>query len=65
MKKHIEVVHKKSGGGGGAVYGLGIIGALIYYLGNMTSFSDFFWGVLKSLLWPAFLIHRALEVLGM
>lgn len=65
MKKHIEVVHKKSGGGGGAVYGLGIIGALFYYLKDINSLGDFLLGVIKALLWPAFLIYQALGALGM
>jgi len=37
MKKQIEIVHKNVGGGGGAVYGLGLIGALVYYIQNATS----------------------------
>ncbi len=45
---------------GGGVYFLGFIGAAIYYLQQ----SDTFWqgvaGVLKALVWPAFLVYKLL-----
>jgi hypothetical protein len=51
------------GAGGGAVYGLGLIGALVYYIGSATSFWDGAWGVLQSLVWPAFLVYGVLDKL--
>jgi hypothetical protein len=45
------------------VYGLGLIGALVYYIGSATSFWDGVWGVLQSLVWPAFLVHGLLSFL--
>lgn len=65
MKKNIEVVHKHASSGGGAVYAMGLVGSLFYFLSSMNSFSDFFWGVIKSVLWPAFLVYRALGALNM
>lgn len=50
-------------GGGGAVYGLGFVGALFYFLGNAHSFVDVVVGILKSCLWPAFLIFKLLVFL--
>lgn len=50
---------------GGAVYGLAFIGALVYYLQHATSFSNGLYGVLKALLWPAFLVHKLLGFLQM
>lgn len=47
-----------------AIYGLGFIGALIYYLSNSTSFWLGFIGFLKSLVWPAFLVYELLKFLG-
>lgn len=41
-----------------AVYGLGFIGALIYNLTYASSFSQVLWGILKSMFWPAFLVHK-------
>jgi hypothetical protein len=51
------------GASGGAVYGLGFIGALVYYIGSASSFWDGVWGVLQSLVWPAFLVHGLLSSL--
>lgn len=51
--------------GGGAVYGLGFVGALIYFLQHTTSFSDGLLGVLQSIVWPAVLVYKALEFLKM
>ena len=48
-----------------AVYGLGLIGAAVYYIQNATSFVDGLLVVLKALVWPAFLVHKLLAFLGM
>ncbi|MBD3309890.1 hypothetical protein GF351_01585 [Candidatus Woesearchaeota archaeon] len=50
---------------GGAIYGLGWIGALIYYISTATGFWMGVLGVLKSFVWPAFLVYGALKFLGM
>jgi hypothetical protein len=50
-------------GGGGALYGLGIIGALFYFLQNAHSFAEAVVGILKALVWPALLIYKALQLL--
>jgi len=49
----------------GCMYGLGFIGAVIYYVSTATSFAMGFVGVLKSLVWPAFLIYELFKFLGM
>lgn len=49
--------------GGGMVYCMGVIGALIYSLQNATSFTDGLFGVFQSLFWPAFLAYKAFELL--
>jgi hypothetical protein len=49
----------------GAVYGLGLIGAMIYYISSATTFGMAVIGVLKALVWPAFLVHAALGALGL
>ncbi len=53
------------GGPGGAIYGLGFLGALIYYLQNSATFMEGVIGVLKAIVWPAFLIHKVFTILGM
>jgi hypothetical protein len=50
--------------GGGAVYGLGFLGALIYYLQHAGSVQDGLWGVFKAVLWPAFFVYRVIETWG-
>jgi hypothetical protein len=46
------------------VYGLGLIGAAIYYISNATSFWPGVLGLLKALVWPAFLVYEALRSLN-
>lgn len=48
----------------GAVYGLGLIGAAIYYIGAATSFGMGVLGFLKAVVWPVFLVMEALKSLG-
>ena len=54
----------KCAGCGGAVYGLGFIGAAIYYISTATSFWVGVLGVLKALVWPVFLVYEMLKFLG-
>lgn len=53
----------QGGAGSGAVYGLGLVGALIYFLQHATTVSEGLMGVLKALVWPALLVYKALEAL--
>ena len=53
------------GGSGGAVYGLGLIGALVYYISTAPGFWMGVLGFLKALVWPAFLVYGLLKFLGM
>ncbi|MFW6230963.1 MAG: hypothetical protein ACOC32_02980 [Nanoarchaeota archaeon] len=50
--------------GSGCIYGLGFIGALIYYISTATSFWSGLLGVLKAFLWPGFLVYALLKFLG-
>ena len=47
-----------------AIYGLGLIGAAIYYLSHATSFWMGVIGILKSIFWPAFLVYEALKAIS-
>lgn len=51
-------------GCGGAFYGLGFIGAVIYYISTATGFWVGVLGVLKAIVWPAFLVFELLKFLG-
>ena len=43
---------------------LGIIGAAVYYIGAATGFWAGVLGMLKALVWPAFLVYEVLMYLG-
>ena len=47
-----------------ALYGLGVIGAAVYYISTAGSFWMGAIGLLKALVWPAFLVFEALKYLG-
>jgi hypothetical protein len=51
-------------GGASAVYGLGFIGAAIYFIGHAATFWMGVLGFLKALVWPAFLVYQALGILS-
>ena len=44
----------------GAVYGLGIIGATVYFIQNADTFWMGVLGVLKAIVWPALLVYKFL-----
>lgn len=48
----------------GAVYGLGFIGAVIYFISTATSFWVGVLGFLKAIVWPVFLVYEAFKALG-
>ncbi len=47
-----------------AMYGVGLIGAAVYYISTATCFWMGVLGFLKALVWPAFLVYEALKALG-
>ncbi len=50
-------------GASGAVYGLGLIGAAIFFIGQATGFWMGVLGILKAIVWPVFLVLEAFKVL--
>ena len=52
-------------GGGEAVYGLGILGAWVYFIGHAATFWLGVLGFLKGIVWPAMLVYEALKYLKM
>lgn len=49
----------------GAVYGLGLIGAAIYFISVATSFWVGVLGFLKAIVWPVFLVYEAFKHFAM
>lgn len=43
-----------------ALYGLGVIGALFYFLKDAATFSAVILGIGKSFFWPAFIVFKVL-----
>ncbi len=59
--KNVDV--KIQGGSSSPVYGLGMIGAWVYFIGRATTNQERIQGFLKGLVWPAYLVHGLLEFL--
>ena len=49
---------------GGAFYGLGFIGAVVYYISVASGFWMGVLGFLKALVWPAMLVYELLVYIG-
>jgi hypothetical protein len=62
-EKEEKVNVRVQGGSSGAVYGLGVIGACIYYISRGTTPQEKAVGFLKALVWPVFLVKGVLEIL--
>jgi hypothetical protein len=55
---------KSYSGCGGCTYGLGFIGAAIYYISVAPTFWMGVLGFFKALVWPAFLVYEVLRFVG-
>lgn len=44
--------------GGGAVYGLGMIGAVVYFLRSAASGADYILAFPRAVFWPALLVYK-------
>lgn len=49
----------------GAIYGIGIFGALVYFLQHASSFWDGVVGVLYAIFWPAVMVYKVFELFKM
>ncbi|MBP6855636.1 MAG: hypothetical protein KBC26_01525 [Candidatus Pacebacteria bacterium] len=47
------------------LYGIGFIGAAVYFIQHADTFWVGVLGVLKAAVWPAFVVYKLLEFLGM
>lgn len=62
-KKEVVMCKSYSHHCSNAVYGLGFIGAAIYYISTATGFWNGVLGILKACVWPAILVYEALKYL--
>jgi len=51
-------------GPAGAVYGLGFIGAAVWFISQATTFWIGVLGFLKAIVWPALLVYEAFKALA-
>lgn len=65
LKKNLMESSSRKGSNhsGSFIYGLGFVGALIYFIQAATSFWIGVIGFFKAVFWPAFLIYYLLEFL--
>lgn len=61
MKDRITKINQQTS----AVYGMGMIGAFIYFIQHAHNFGEGALGFIKALVWPALLVYHALEFLKM
>ena len=50
--------------GGGAIYGLGIFGAWVYYWQQADAFWEYAYAIFQGLFWPAYMVYEAFGALG-
>ncbi len=53
----------KSGGPLGFVFFMAWIGALVYFVQNSVGIGGFLLAILKSIVWPAYVVHAVLGLL--
>ncbi|MBW6489880.1 MAG: hypothetical protein K0B15_01680 [Lentimicrobium sp.] len=55
----------QQGAPAGAIFGLGFVGATVYFIFTAAGFCMGAIGFLKALVWPAFLVYEAMKQMGM
>lgn len=53
------------GGDSGAIYGLGMIGALFYFLQDAKGLEMILWAIGKAIFWPAVLIYKVFGMISL
>jgi hypothetical protein len=56
-------IHIENRGSSGSLYGIGMIGAWVYYLRDVKTFQEGLTGFLKGIVWPAIVVYRLLQFL--
>jgi hypothetical protein len=53
-----------SAAGSGAIYGLGIFGAWVFFWQQAGSFWEYVWAFLQGIFWPAFMVYEVFKNLA-
>lgn len=48
--------------GSGAIYGLGMLGALVYFIQHASSFMEGVIGFFMAVFWPGVILYKVLEI---
>lgn len=60
MEKQEKHCCRRGGEASSGVYGLGFLGALVFYIQQAETSSAVILGILKALVWPAMLVYKLL-----
>ena len=55
----------KNNAGSGAIYRLGMLGALVYFVQHAASITEGIIGVFLAIFWPGVVVYKVLEIFEM
>lgn len=55
----------KNNAGSGAIYGIGVIGAVVYFIQHASSVLDGVVGIILAIFWPGVVVYKVLELFKM
>lgn len=55
----------KNNAGSGAIYGLGMLGALVYFIQHANSILDGLIGIFLAIFWPGVMVYKVLEIFNL
>ena len=50
--------------GGGAIYGLGMFGAWVWFFTQADTFLEYLYAAFQGIFWPAYMVFEAFEALN-
>ena len=56
--------HTGTAAGSGAIYGLGIFGAWVYFWQGAGGFWEHVYAIFQGLFWPAYMVYEGFKALG-
>jgi hypothetical protein len=59
----LEMSGNAGAAGGGAFYGLGILGALVFFWQQAEGFWEYVLAIIQGLFWPAFMVYEVFQAL--
>lgn len=53
-----------AGAGGGAIYGLGVLGGWVWFFSQAETFGGYVLAFLQGIVWPAFMVYEVFRTLA-